>query len=46
MGFSVVVASRGCSLIVVRGFLIAVPSLVVEHRFQGVQASAVAVPGL
>ena len=29
--FSLVAASRGCSLVVVRGFLIAVASLVVER---------------
>ena len=46
MGFSVVVASRSCSLVVVCGFLIAVPSLAVEHGFQGIQASAIVVPGL
>ena len=31
-GLSLVVASRGCSLAVVLGFLIVVASLVAEHR--------------
>ena len=33
-GLSLVVMSRGCSLVVVRGLLIAVVSLVVEHGLQ------------
>ena len=31
-GFSLVAASRGCSLVAVHGLLIAVASLVAEHR--------------
>ena len=34
MGFSLVVASRGSSLVVVHGLLIAVASLVTEHELQ------------
>ena len=41
-GFSLVAASGGYSLVVVGGLLIAVPSFVVEHRFQGVWASVAA----
>ena len=37
-------ASRGCFLAAVLGFLIAVSSLAVEHRFEATQASVV--PGL
>jgi len=40
-GFSLVVASGGYSLIVVHKLLIAVASLVAEHRLQGTQASVV-----
>ena len=36
----------GATLAVVCGFLIAVASLVVEHRLKGAQASAAAAPGL
>ena len=39
VGFSLVVASRGCSLIAVCGLLIAVVSLVAEHGRQGTRAS-------
>ena len=45
-GFSLVVASRGHSLVVVPGLLIAVASLVAEHRLWGVWASVVVVSGL
>ena len=45
VGFSLVVASGGCSLVVVHE-LIAVTSLIVEHRLQGMQASVVVAPGL
>ena len=40
--FSLVVESRAYSLVGVDGFLIAVASLVAEHRLQGAWASAVA----
>ena len=42
-GLSLVVASGGYSLVVVRRLLIAVAYLVAEHRLQGVQASVVVV---
>ena len=45
-GHYLVVASRGCSLVVVHGLHIVVASLVVEHRLQGVRASVVAALGL
>ena len=45
-GFSLVVASRGYSLVEVCGLLIAVASLVVKHRLWGEQASAVVTRGL
>ena len=45
MDFSLVMASRSYSLVVC-GFLIAVASLVVEHRLKGAQASVAAAPGL
>jgi len=41
LGFSLVVASRGSSLVAVLGFLITVASPVVEHRLQGTWASTV-----
>ena len=44
-GFSLVVASRGYSRVVVHGLLIAVSSLA-EHRLQGAWASVVAAPRL
>ena len=40
-GFSLVVASRGCSVVVVRGLLILVASLVAEHKLWSRQASVV-----
>ena len=43
--FSLGTASRGCSLAVVCGFLIAVASLAAEHRLSGTQASAAAASG-
>ena len=46
MGFCLVVASKGCPLIVVHRFLIAVASLVLQHRTLGMQASAVEAHGL
>ena len=46
VGFYLVAASRGYSLVVVHRLLIAVASLVAEHGLQGTQASAVAAPGL
>ena len=44
-GFSPAAVSRGCSLVVVHRLLIAVASLVAEHRLQSV-GSAVVVQGL
>ena len=38
--------SRGCSLAVVHGLLIAVAFLIAEHRLYGSQASVVATHGL
>ena len=35
--FSLVVASKGCSLVAVHELLIVMTSIVVEHRLQGVQ---------
>ena len=46
MDFSLVVADGGCSLVVLCGLLIAVASLVVEHRLCGTWASIVAAHGL
>ena len=46
MGFSLVAASGGHSLAVVRGLLIAVASLDVERGLHGPRASVVAVCGL
>ena len=40
--FSLLVQSRGYCLVAVHRLLIAVTSVVVEHRLEGVQASAVA----
>ena len=37
-GFSLVVESRGYSLVAVHGFLIAVTSLVAEHRLQSMNS--------
>ena len=45
-GFSLVVASRGYSLVVLCRLLMAVASLVGEHRLQGAQASVVELSGL
>ena len=45
-GLPLVVASRSYFLVVVQGLLIAVPSLVVENKLEGVQASVVAALGL
>ena len=46
MGFSLVASSRSYSLVVVCGLLIAVASLVAEHRLYDERASVVAAPGL
>ena len=46
MDFSLVEAIRGYSLAVVHRLLIAVASLVAEHRLQSVRASVVAAFGL
>ena len=46
MGFPLDAVSRGYSLVVMPGLLIAVASLIVEHRLQGTQASVVEAPGL
>ena len=45
VGFSLVVASEGSSLVAVCGFLTAVGSLGAEHGLQGIQASAERLPG-
>ena len=45
-GFSLIAESRGYSLGAMCGLLIAVASLVVEHRLYGTSASVAAVPGL
>ena len=45
-GFSLVAASGSCSLAAVCRLLVAVVSLVVEHRLQGVPASVAVAPGL
>lgn len=45
-GFSLVVASGGCSLAMVHRRLISAASRVVEHRFKGERASVVSAPGL
>ena len=42
LGFSLLTASGGCSLVAMRWFITAVVSPVAEHRFQGVWASVVA----
>lgn len=44
-GCSLAAASRGCSLVVVCGLLLAVGSLVPEHGLQGTRVSGVAAPG-
>ena len=46
MGFSLVVKSRGYSLVVVHGLLIVRASLVAEHGLQGAWASVTAAHGL
>ena len=46
MGFSLVVANGGCSLVAVCGLLIVVTSLVGKHRLLGAQASVVVALGL
>ena len=38
VGFSTVAESRGCSLVVVRGLLIEMASLVAEHGLEGTRA--------
>ena len=40
-GFSLVVASKGYSLVAICGLLIVVASFVMEHRLEGTQASLV-----
>ena len=40
LGVFLAAASRGYSLVMVHGLLIAVASLLAEHRLQGAQASA------
>ena len=45
-GFSLVVASGGCSLAVVHRRLISAASRVVEHRFKGKRTSVASAPGL
>ena len=39
-------SERGCSLVVVRGLLTVVTSLLVEHALWATQASVAAAPGL
>ena len=46
VGFSVVAATAGYSLVVVHGLCIVVTSLVAEHGLQGTQASVAAECGL
>ena len=46
VGFSLVVVSRGYSIVVVRQLLILVASLVVEQGLKGARASVVASPGI
>ena len=46
VGFSLVVASRGCSLVAVLRLLTEVASLVEEHGLWGARASVVVAPGL
>ena len=46
LSFSVVVASRGYSLVAVHGLFFAVASLVSEHRPYGERVSEVAAQGL
>ena len=46
MGFYLVVASRSYTLVAVRGLLVAVASLVAEHRVCGIWASVVVAHGL
>ena len=46
MGFSLVVVSRSYTLVAVRGLLVAVASLVAEHRVCGIWASVVVARGL
>ena len=46
VGFSLVASSRGYSVVTVCRLLIAVASLVAEHRLGGTQASAVVAQGL
>ena len=45
MGFSLVAESGGCSSFAVYRHLIAVASLVLEHRLSGAWASTVVAPG-
>jgi len=45
MGFSLVATSKGYSLFVVHRLLIAMGSLVSEHRLSGAWASVVVAPG-
>ena len=45
-GFSLVVTRRGHSLVLVRGLLIVVASLVVEHGLSGTRASVVVTSGI
>ena len=46
VGFSLIVLSKDCSLVVMRRLLIAVASLIVEHRLPGARALVVAARGL
>ena len=46
MGFSLVASSKGYSLFVVCGLLIAMTLAIVEHRFESLWASVVEAHGL
>ena len=46
VGFSLVVVSRGCGPVTVRGLFTAVASAVTEHGLSGARASAAVAPGL
>ena len=46
IGFSLVVESRSCSLVVVHGLLVVVASLVMELDSRACRTSTVAAPGL
>ena len=45
MGFALIVASMGYSLVAVRGLRIEVADLVAEHRLEGTWAQQLQLPG-